>query len=168
MVKKELITLKLTEIIPYERNPRYNDEAVADVKESIRQCENLDPIEVDEDNIILSGHTRLKAMQEMGIEETDVIRHHGLSDVQKKKYRLLANKTAEKSKWNFDLLADELDGLDFDDFDFGFNVDFSVGDGEQNLDPGGEIGAEQFSDSEFNCKCPKCGFMFNVEGKGNV
>lgn len=166
MVKKELVTLKITEIIPYERNPRFNDEAVADVKESIRQCENLDPIEVDENNVILSGHTRLKAMIDLGIEETDVIRFYGLSEPQKKKYRLLANKTAEKSKWNFDLLSGELDGLDFDNFDFGFDVDFSTGDGEQKLDPGGEIETGQFSDEQFDCQCPKCGFRFNMKKAG--
>lgn len=168
MIKKEFVTLKLDEIIPYEKNPRINDDAVTDTMESIRQCENLDPIEVDEHNVILSGHTRLKALKKLGFESTECVRYTGLSEAKKKKYRILANKVAEKSQWDIDLLTEELDGLDFDDFDFGFNIDFSVGDGEQNLDPGGEISADQFSDSEFNCKCPKCGFMFNVEGKGNV
>lgn len=63
MINKEFLTLPIDEVIPYENNPRVNDTAVNDVVASIRQCENIDPIEVDENNIILSGHTRLKALK---------------------------------------------------------------------------------------------------------
>ena len=167
MVKKEFVNIKVSDIVPYENNPRINVDAVKDVKESIRQCENLDPIEVDEDNVILSGHTRLAALQELGAQETDVVRYTGLTAQQKRKYRLLANKTGEKARWDFDKLNLELDGLDFDGFDFGFDLDFDMA-VDQEMEPGGEIGADEFDDKEFNCKCPKCGFMFNVGGKGNV
>ena len=121
-MKKEFVTLALSEIIPYENNPRINDEAVGDVVESIKQCENLDPIEVDENNVILAGHTRLKALQELGYTETECIRYSGLTEEQKKKYRLLSNKTGEKAEWDFDKLKIELAGLDFDEFDFGFDL----------------------------------------------
>lgn len=121
MIQKTFQTLKLDEIIPYENNPRINDEAVADVVASIEQCENLDPIEIDENNVILSGHTRLKALYELGYEETEVVRYTGLTEEQKRKYRILANKTAEKASWDFGKLEIELDGLDFKGFDFGFN-----------------------------------------------
>jgi len=122
-MKKQFLVMSLADIIPYENNPRINDEAVADVVESIRQCENLDPIEIDEDNVILSGHTRLKALQELGFEKTEVVKYTGLTEEQKKKYRLLANKTGEKATWDIDKLAEELDDLDFDGFDFGFDLD---------------------------------------------
>lgn len=122
-MKKEFIKLKLKDIKPYPNNPRRNDAAVLDVIESIKQCENLDPIEVDENNIILSGHTRLKALEKLGYKETDCIRYSGLSEEQKKKYRLLANKTGEKAEWDFDLLEGELADLDFGDYDFGFEID---------------------------------------------
>lgn len=122
MVQKEFVRLPLSELVPYENNPRDNEEAVADVAESIRQCEALDPIEVDEDNVILSGHTRLKAMLTLGLTEADVIRYAGLTEDQKKKYRLLANKTAEKSLWDFGKLEKELEDLDFDGYDFGFDL----------------------------------------------
>ena len=121
-MKKEFVTLALSEIIPYENNPRINDEAVGDVVESIKQCENLDPIEVDENNIILAGHTRLKALQELGYTETECIRYSGLTEEQKKKYRLLSNKTGEKAEWDFDKLKIELAALDFGEFDFGFDL----------------------------------------------
>lgn len=120
MITKEFITVKLDELHPYENNPRINDNAVSHVKSSIEQCENLDPIEIDENGVILSGHTRLLALRELGYTETEVIRISGLDEDQKRKYRILANKTNEIADWDFDKLEKELDGLDFDGFDFGF------------------------------------------------
>lgn len=121
---KEFVTLKLSKIKPYENNPRHNDEAVDDVVESIKQCENLDPIEVDENNVILSGHTRLKGLKRLNYKETEVIRYTGLTDEQKQKYRILANKTGEKATWDLEKLAEELENLDFEGYDFGFDFDF--------------------------------------------
>lgn len=116
----ELVTLKLTDIKPYERNARKNDQAVAAVAESIRQCEYIAPIIVDENHVILAGHTRWKALKLLGKSEVECVVKSGLTDEQKQKYRLLDNKTAEFAEWDFDLLADELNGLDFGGFDFGF------------------------------------------------
>lgn len=120
-IGKEFIVLSLEDIHPYENNPRLNEDAVPYVVESIKQCTDLDPIEVDENNVILSGHTRLLAMQHLGYKQADCIRYSGLTEAQKKKYRLLANKVAEESFWDFDKLPEELEGLDFERFDFGFS-----------------------------------------------
>lgn len=120
-IQKEFLTLPIDEVIPYENNPRVNDSAVNDVVASIRQCGNVDPIEVDENNVILSGHTRLKALKALDYTEVQVLRITGLTDEQKRKYRILANKTAEKAEWDFEKLELELDGLDFEGFDFGFD-----------------------------------------------
>lgn len=62
----ELVTISLDKIKPYERNPRKNDEAVAAVMESIKQCTYVAPIIVDENNVILAGHTRYKALKKLG------------------------------------------------------------------------------------------------------
>ena len=117
----EIIKLKIDEVIPYENNPRNNDEAVAYVVESIKQCGYCSPIIIDEDNVILCGHTRLKALKQLGYKEVECVRKSGMTDEQKKKYRILDNKTAEVAEWNFDLLEEELKDLDFGDFDFGFD-----------------------------------------------
>lgn len=122
-MKKEFIKIKVDELIPYENNPRINENAIPDTMESIRQCENLDPIEVDENNVILSGHTRLLALKRLGYNETEVVRYTGLTEEQKKKYRILANKVGEKSGWDFSKLEEELADLDFGDFDFGFEIE---------------------------------------------
>jgi ParB-like chromosome segregation protein Spo0J len=162
MITKEFITVKLDELHPYENNPRINDNAVSHVKASIEQCENLDPIEIDENGVILSGHTRLLALQELGYTETEVVRISGLDEDQKRKYRILANKTNEIADWDFDKLAEELDGLDFDGFDFGFDSDFSqYENATQAINQGCEVDLENFNDDKFECECPKCGFKFN-------
>lgn len=123
---KEFITLKLDELVPYENNPRINDGAVHDVVQSIKDCNNLDPIEIDENNVILSGHTRLMALQQLGYEETECIRYTGLTEEQKKKYRILANKTNELAEWNNAVLELELEDLDFSEYDFDFEVDLDT------------------------------------------
>ena len=122
-VKKEFFHVNISKLIPYENNPRINEPAVADTMESIRQCENLDPIEVDENFVILSGHTRLMAIQRLGIKETDIVRYTGLTDEQKRKYRILSNKTNELAEWDFEKLEKEIADIDFSDFSFDFGFD---------------------------------------------
>lgn len=140
MVEKEFVRVSISDLIPYDNNPRKNDNAVPDVAESIKQCGDLDPIEIDENNVILAGHTRLMALMEQGFTETDVIRYTGLTEEQKKKYRILSNKTGEKALWDFDALAEELEGLDFDDYDFGFDLD------DYSFENGGDIEPRELSD----------------------
>ena len=113
---------RLTEIIPYENNPRRNNDAVKAVAESIKQCGYVSPIIIDENNVILAGHTRYKALALLGYEKCKVIVAEGLDEDQKKKYRILDNKTNELAGWDFELLAKELADLDFNGFDFGFNT----------------------------------------------
>lgn len=129
-ISKEYITLPIGEIKPYENNPRINDDAVAGVVESIKQCGELDPIEVDENNVILSGHTRLKAYNQLGYDSISVLRITGLTEPQKRKYRLLTNKTGEVATWDFDKLETELESLSLDmgNFGFDFSDEFSIDD----------------------------------------
>lgn len=127
MIDKQFKVMKLSELIPYENNPRINDEAVKDVIASIEQCENIDPIEIDENNIILSGHTRLKALKKLKYKQTEVIQITGLTEEQKRKYRILANKTGETAEWDLSKLEIELADLDFEGYDFDFDgIDFST------------------------------------------
>lgn len=122
MVKMEQI-LKLSEIIPYENNARKNDKAVKDVAESIKQCGYIAPIIVDENNIILAGHTRYKALKKLGYKEVTVRKVTGLTEEQKRKYRLLDNKTNELAEWDFEKLKDEIYGLDFSEFDIDWGIE---------------------------------------------
>lgn len=116
-------TVKLSDIKPYPNNPRDNDDAVAVVAESIKQCGYIAPIIVDEDMVVLAGHTRLRALKKLGYKEVEIKVVDGLTDEQKKKYRLLDNKTNEFAEWDIDKLTEELEGLDFEGFDFGFDIE---------------------------------------------
>lgn len=117
----ELKRVPLDTIKPYESNPRINDEAVDAVAESIRQCGYCAPIVVDENMVILAGHTRHKALKQLGWHEVEVCIVPGLTSDQKRKYRVLDNKTNEIAGWDFALLDQELAALDFEGFDFGFD-----------------------------------------------
>ena len=121
-IHKEQITLNINDIKEYENNPRINNMAVDDVAESIKQCGYINPIIVDENNVILAGHTRKKGLEKLGKDKIQVLKVTGLTEEQKKKYRILDNKTAEKSEWDFDKLQQELEELDFEDYDFGFEI----------------------------------------------
>ena len=130
---KELRRVKIDEIIPYPNNPRLNDDAVAAVAESIKQCSYIAPIIVDEDMVVLAGHTRYKALKKLRRKECEILVQSGLTEEQKKKYRLLDNKTNEFAIWDVGLLCEELAGLDFEGFDFGFEEIISPDDYEEDF-----------------------------------
>jgi len=140
---------KLTEIRPYDNNPRIIDDAVDDVVESIRQCSYIAPIIVDEDGVILAGHTRYKALQKLGYKECDVVEVTDLTEEQKKKYRLYDNKTAEFASWDQKKLSAELSDVDFCGYDFG-QPETALPDEEA-----GETGRKTMT-------CPCCGEVFEV------
>lgn len=159
-MQKELINIKADKIQPYERNPRHNDNAVEAVKESIRQCEYIAPIIIDEDNVILAGHTRYKALKELNKDTIDVVRVTGLSDEQKKKYRILDNKTNELAEWDLDLLEAELQDLDFGDFDFGF---YAEEEQESDIDSGDYTTKTDIPQYEIKGEEPEISDLYNSD-----
>lgn len=114
---------KLTELVPYENNPRDNSKAVNAVAESIKEFGFKNPIIVDKNGCIVAGHTRYKAAEKLGLDEVPVIVVDDLSDEQVKAFRLADNKTAELAEWNFELLDSELAEIcEIDMAAFGFNA----------------------------------------------
>lgn len=111
-------------IIPYENNPRYNDEAVEFVANCIKRFGFRNPIQIDEGNVILCGHTRLLACLSLGMENVPCIRHEGLTEAEKAAYRLADNKVAEIARWDFKKLDEELkkigDEISMQDFGFSY------------------------------------------------
>ena len=92
-------TAKISDIKPYPNNPRLNDEAVEAVAESIKQCGYVAPIIVDEEMVVLAGHTRLKALKKLRRKECEIIVRTGLTDEQKAKYRILDS--LQIGTWNY-------------------------------------------------------------------
>ena len=107
----------VSEIRPYEKNPRLNDPAVEAVAASIREFGFRQPIVVDEAGVIIVGHTRYKAALKLGLEKVPVHVATGLSPDQIKAYRIADNQTASLSQWNYDLLPLELAELQKVNFD---------------------------------------------------
>ena len=115
MMKVELVSID--RVIPYARNPRNNDGAVAKLVASIKEYGFRQPIVVDEEMVIIAGHTRLKAAQQLGLKKVPIHIADGLSPAQVKAYRIADNRTAEEAEWDDDLLAIELGELLDGDFD---------------------------------------------------
>ena len=117
----------IDEIKPYENNPRDNDDAVDATANSIKQFGWQQPIVVDNDGVIVAGHTRYKAAKKLGLKHVPVVQavHDDgtpLTDEEIKAYRLADNKTGELASWDFDMLNDELDEIqDIDMSQFGFD-----------------------------------------------
>lgn len=113
---------KLSELHPYENNPRKNDNAVPYVAESIKRYGFKVPIVIDTNGVIVAGHTRYLASIELGLETVPCIVADDLSEEEIKEFRLVDNKTSEFAGWDFDMLESELGELNFDAEAFGFTL----------------------------------------------
>lgn len=155
----------IDDIKPYENNPRDNDDAVDAVANSIKEFGWQQPIVVDNDGVIIAGHTRYKAAKKLGLKHVPVVVADNLTPDQVKAYRLADNKTAELADWDMDLLNDELDQIrNIDMSDFGFDeLDDDQIDTEPKVDDNEELSLDDFGDDKFEVVCPKCGFRFNVD-----
>jgi DNA modification methylase len=109
----------IDELVPYESNPRVNDDAVDAVAKSLREFGFRQPIVVDEDGVIIAGHTRLKAARKLGIGRVPVHVARGLTPEQVRAYRLADNKLHELATWDYDLLPIELGVLSEAGYDLG-------------------------------------------------
>lgn len=119
-----VIEINVDRLIPYEKNPRKNDKAVKYVAKSIETFGFKVPIVVDKNNVVVCGHTRLKAAKKLGIDKVPCIVADDLTEEQIKAFRLADNKVSEQAEWDFDLLDDEInDILNLDMGDFGFQFE---------------------------------------------
>lgn len=111
--------IETSRIIPYANNPRHNDQAVSAVAASIKEFGFRQPIVTDEELVVLVGHTRLKAAQSIGLSVVPVHIAEGLTEAQKKAYRIADNRLNELAEWDNELLSLELEALTEADFDIG-------------------------------------------------
>lgn len=148
----EIIYKNIDELIPYKNNPRLNDEAVEYVKNSIKEFGFKVPVVIDKDNVIIAGHTRIKASKELGIKDIPCIIADDLTEEQVKAFRLADNKVSEKSIWDYTKLDEELDSI--------LNIDMSLFDFENieetNLDDFFEESEEKEKEKK-TMICPHCG-----------
>lgn len=118
----QIVYKRLDELKPYKRNPRNNDGAVDAVAASIKEFGFKVPIVIDTKSEIIAGHTRLKAAQKLGLAEVPCIIADDLTPDKIKAFRLADNKTAELAEWDFELLQLELEDINLDMSEFGFDT----------------------------------------------
>lgn len=106
-INKEVINLRIEEIIPYWRNPRLNENTVEKLKESIQDFGYRKKILVDKNNVIIAGHARYKALLQLGFEQVECIRVD-LDEKSVKEYRIIDNKCSEFAGWDNEKLEYEM------------------------------------------------------------
>jgi hypothetical protein len=120
----EIRYMDINDIVPYEWNPRDNEEAVASVANSIILTQGFAiPVVVDGNNVLVAGHTRVEAAKRLGMTEVPVVSLPHLTPEQINTFRVVDNKVASLAKWDFELLAGEISKLEgsgilFTDFGF--------------------------------------------------
>ena len=118
-----IVYRNLSELVPYENNPRKNDAAVEPVAQSIKEFGFKVPIILDKNDVIVAGHTRLLAAKKLGLEKVPCVVADDLTEEQIKAFRLADNKVSELAEWNADLLGEELKEItDIDMSEFGFEL----------------------------------------------
>ena len=126
--KNELTDVPIGDLIPYERNPRKNDDAVPKIAASLERFGLVkNSVVVDENMVLITGHTTTKAMRSLGWTTCPAVTQvFGLTEEEKVAYRIADNKLGELAEWDLDLLAGELASLDEVGFDAeltGFDTD---------------------------------------------
>ena len=124
-MKLKVEYLPIEEIKPYENNAKiHTPEQIEQIKNSIKQFGMNDPIGIwSKDNIIIEGHGRLMACQELGYEEVPIIRLDDLTDEQRKAYTLAHNQLTINTGFDIDILNQELADISIDMQEFGFRRD---------------------------------------------
>ena len=133
----KVIETDIKSIKPYPKNPRNNENAIDEVTQSISSYGFVQPIVVDKKNVIVIGHTRYHAALKLKLKKVPVVFATDLSPKKIKALRIADNKVGEIATWDFDLLADELDGL---------NNFFTGFDGEELNNILGDVGKVDFPD----------------------
>ncbi len=116
----QIITINIDDVNEYENNPRLNDAAVDAVAASIKEFGFKVPIIIDSNNVIVAGHTRVKACRKLGITEIPAVIADDLTEDQINAFRLADNKTHELALWDDKKLLEELEKISLDMLQFGF------------------------------------------------
>lgn len=130
--------INIDEIIPYENNAKLHPkEQIEQIKKSILEFGNNDPIAIDKNNVVIEGHGRLLALKELGYKEIEVIKLGHLTEEQRKAYTLIHNKLTMNTDFDIEILESELAAIniiDMSDFDFDLDIEMEETTIEDNYD----------------------------------
>lgn len=141
----EIELINIDEIIPYKNNAKiHTDEQIEQIKKSILEFGNNDPIAIDKNNVIVEGHGRLLALKELGYKQVEVIKLGHLTEEQRKAYTLIHNKLTMNTGFDMELLIQELEdiqNIDMADFDFDIQI--------------AELESQEVEEDEYEVELPK-------------
>lgn len=150
-------------------NPRKElnekDKEYQKIKNSIIEFGYVAPIIINADKTVISGHQRIKVLKDLGYEEIDCI----VVNFNKNKEKLLniaLNKIS--GEWDYQKLESIFNELDENNIDLlitGFDekeINKLIKETEETMNENTEIDLDNFNDDKFQCKCPKCGFVFDM------
>lgn len=124
MAEMNVVEIDVSEIVPYDNNPRRNEKAVEAVANSICEFGFNNPIILDRDHVIISGHTRRLAALKLGLRKVPCYIAEDLTDEQVRAFRLADNRVASFATWDEEKLREEIKGIaGIDMTDFGFKED---------------------------------------------
>jgi len=156
---RELRRIRPQDLTPNQHNARAHDpEQIEEIRKSVRRFGIVRPIVCDENLVVLAGHGLLEAILAEDLEETPVLVVPGLTADEKRAYMLADNRLAERSVWDWNLLAEELAELvpEVSLADIGFG-EWDLSDGPGSSSNGSGSNDEQIT------KCPRCGHEFDVD-----
>ena len=158
----EIIKININDIKRYEKNAKLHpQEQIEQIKKSILEFGNNDPIAIDENNVIIEGHGRYIALKELGYEEVEVIKLSHLTEEQKKAYILIHNKLTMNTGFDLDILNEELEqieNIDMEEFDFIKIDNVSLDDFFEEKE---EEGKKEEEPKEI--QCPHCKMWFTID-----
>ena len=115
-----IVEIPVNQLKPYEKNARFNENAIPKVAESIKQFGFKNPIIVDKNMVVIAGHSRLESAKLLNLKKVPCIIADDLTEDQVKAFRLVDNRTSEFASWNYELLQKEMEELDNDLSEFEF------------------------------------------------
>ncbi|NLB81563.1 MAG: ParB N-terminal domain-containing protein [Clostridiaceae bacterium] len=160
-----VLEVPLKVIKEYENNPRYNDEAVETVAASIKEFGFKVPVIIDNNNVIIAGHTRVKAARKLKMSAVPCIVADDLTEEQVNAFRLVDNRSSELSSWNWAKLDEELAKLEIDMTKFAFNAtvdDEHINELLDQIDSGTK---KEKTNNPHIVTCPECGCDFDINEK---
>lgn len=135
--------IPIEDLTPYSNNAKiHTEEQIQQIMQSIEDFGMNDPIAIWKDNIIIEGHGRLLACQSLGIDEVPIIRLDDLTDDERKAYTLIHNKLTMNTDFDIDILNDELEHIEIDMSQFGFDIGM-IEDEEMDFEDDGYYGDER-------------------------
>ena len=124
---KDLPTIRIDELIPYENNAKiHGPEQIEQLRRSLREFGFVSPVLIDEERNLIAGHGRVEAARAEGMTEVPYVTVSDLTEAQRRAYIIADNRLAETGEWDAARLKfemEELSSLSFDTSLTGFTMD---------------------------------------------